>query len=329
MKKMNNDKKLVSVIIPVYNVEDYIEKCISSVINQTYNNMEIILVDDGSKDNSGNICEKYSKSDKRIKVIHKKNGGISDARNIGIKNASGIYITFIDSDDFVDNSYVELLYDTIEYYDADISIASHRVLYKKKCLNKSNGEKFCAESKEILEKILYDDGIDISAWGKMYKKELFEKIKFPSNMLYEDAATTYKLVDLSEKIAVNSQPVYNYVIRNNSISNCEFNEKKLDLIKATKEMTDFVKSKYPELEKACNRRLIYAYLSTLTQLAKANNKNKKIEKELMDYIKENKKVVLKDKRIPKRDRLGIYAASLGMNVYKFFWKCYSKITGRT
>lgn len=319
---------LISVIVPVYNVEEYLKKCLESILKQTYSNLEIILIDDGSEDRCGEICEEYKKKDNRIKVIHKANEGLSEARNTGIMNATGQYITFVDSDDYIDNCYVELLYNILISYSADISIVSHRILYKKRCIDKSTNEEFCADPKLILEKILYDDGIDISAWGKLYKSELFNNIKFPKGRLYEDSATTYKLIDISNKIAVSSKAVYNYVMRKDSISKNKFSEKKLDLITSTKEMTDFIINKYPELTSACNRRLMYAYLSTLTQLAQCKERNKRIEKELLEYIRKNRHIVLKDKRIPKRDRVGIYASMFGLRFYKFAWNCYSNISKR-
>ena len=327
MKKDNGD--LISVIVPVYNVETYLRKCIESILKQTHSNLEVILIDDGSEDKCGEICEEYSKEDKRIKVIHKVNEGLSEARNTGIVNATGKYITFVDSDDYIDDCYVELLYNALISYNADISIASHRILYKNRCIDKSTNEEFCADSKLILEKILYDDGIDISTWGKLYKIELFNDIRFPKGRFYEDSATTYKLIDISSNIAVYSKAVYNYVMRKDSISKNEFSKKKLDLITSTKEMTDFVRNKYPYLNNACNRRLMYAYLSTLTQLAQCKKANKQIEKELLDYIRKNRNVVLKDKRIPKRDRIGIYTSIFGLRFYRFAWNCYSYISKRS
>lgn len=325
---MANDDELISVIVPIYKVENYLEKCIISILNQTYSNLEIILVDDGSPDQCGEICDEFEKKDSRIKVIHKVNGGLSDARNVGIANSTGNYITFIDSDDYVDDCYIELLYNTLKSNDADISIVSHRVLYNKKCINKATNLAFCGNSELILEKILYNDGIDIVAWAKLYKAELFKRVKFPKGRIYEDTATIYKLIDSSNKIAVNSSAVYNYVYRNNSIANGEFSEKNLDIITLTKEMTDYIKNKYPDLENACNQRLMYAHLSALTQLSKSkrNKQNTKIANELLAYIKNNKKAVLKDKKTPERLKLGIYTSVFGFEFYRFIWNSYSKFT---
>lgn len=328
---MCEENDLISVVIPVYNVEQYLPKCIESIMNQTYKNLEIILVNDGSTDGSQKICEEYKSIDNRIKIINKENGGLSDARNVGIDNSSGNYITFIDSDDYIDDDYVYTLYKSLISYNADMSIASHKIIYPKRIIDKATDEKFCANSKKVLEKILYDEGIDLSAWGKLYKKSLFNNIKFPKGRLFEDSATTYRLIDESKKIAVNSKSVYNYVIRKNSISNEMFSEKKMDLITSTMEMTEFIKKKYPELEKGCERRLMYAYLSTLTQLAKAKakEKNTSIQVKLMDYIKQNRKKVLEDKRIPKRDRIGIISTMFGFKVYKYMWNIYAILTRRS
>ncbi len=323
-----HNSSLISIVIPVYNVEKYLKRCIDSVIKQTYNNIEIILVDDGSTDSSGIICDNLKNKDTRIKVIHKKNGGLSDARNVGIDNSNGEYLSFIDSDDYVEENYISLLYNTLKMYKADMSIASHKVIYEKNCIDKSTGLKFEANAETILEKMLYDDGIDLSAWGKLYNKKLFLDIRFPKGRLFEDSATTFKLIDKSVKVAVNSKPVYNYVIRKNSISNEKFSERKLDLIISTQEMTDYIKDKYPNLKKACDRRLMYAYLSTLTQLSKVSIRNKKIEHELMNYIKTHRKSILLDPKVPKRDKIGIISTMGGFNCFKYVWKIYSIITRR-
>ncbi len=322
-------EKLISVVLPIYNVEDYLEKCMDSVLNQTYSNIEIILVDDGSPDSCPKMCDEYVKKDKRVKVVHKENGGLSDARNAGIKASNGEYITFIDSDDYVDKDYIEFLYNTIKKENADIAIGAHRVLYDSgKIIEKATHENSILKPKKVLERILYDDGIDLSAWGKLYKISLFEDIKFPKGRLFEDSATTYMLVDKSKKIAINSESKYNYIIRKDSISNAKFSPKKMDLITSTREMSEYIKNKYPDLENAANRRLMYAYLSTLSQLAKCKEKYPKEEKEMTTYIKKHGNEILKDSRVPKRDKFGILSLKFGFSFYKFMWRLYLKVTKR-
>lgn len=322
-------EELVTIVVPVYKVEKYIDRCIKSILNQTYKNLEIILVDDGSPDNCGKICENYAQKDKRIKVVHKENGGLSDARNAGISISNGKYISFIDSDDYIDPEYIELLYKTIKKDKSDMAISSHKVIYENgTVLEKATKEESILKPKEVLKRILYDDGIDLSAWAKLYKIELFKEIRYPKGRLFEDAATTYKLVDKCEKISIISRSTYNYIIRGNSITNVNFSEKKMDLIISTEEMCNYVKKKYPDLEEATNRRLMYAYLSTLTQLVKSNEKNENAEKKLYGYIKQNSKMILRDKNVPKRDKIAIISTKFGLGFYKIIWKVYEILTGR-
>ena len=196
-------ENLISVILPIYNVSDYLDRCMKSIINQTYKNIEIIMVDDGSTDNSALKCDEYKKKDDRVVVFHKENGGLSDARNYGIKRASGDYITCVDSDDFVDLDYIEYLYSLITKYNVKMSICQHRVLYsngKVKEFGKSGKE--VLSSKKCLERMLYHDVIDTSAWAKLYDRSLFSDVEYPKGKLFEDIGTTYKLMLQCNEIAV-------------------------------------------------------------------------------------------------------------------------------
>lgn len=328
MSKLNKNMPLISIVIPIYNVEKYLRNCIETVINQTYKNIEIILIDDESPDNCGKICDEYKKKDSRIIVIHQKNGGLSDARNKGINKSKGEYITFIDSDDYITFDYIETLYNTISKNNADIAIGGHYIKYEKGGeTTKYDIQEYEGTPEVILDKLLYDE-LDVSAWAKLFRKELFNEIKFPVNRLYEDSATTYKLVDKSNIIAVNTKPIYYYIVKPNSITNCNFNKKKLDLIVSTREMVTYISSKYPQLIAGCNRRMMYAYLSTYTQLNKDNKRYKDIENELITYIRKHKNEVLGDKRAPKRDKLGVVCVCLGYHFYKLAWKMYAKITNK-
>lgn len=323
------DSPLISVVIPLYNVDRYLSRCLDSVVAQTYKNLEILLIDDGSTDRGPSICDEYATKDPRIVVVHKENGGLSDARNKGIDEMTGTYVTFIDSDDYVDEDYVETLYNMIAEDNTKLSICSHRVLYDTgKIIEKATGERSVLDSKTVLERILYDEGIDLSSWAKLYSSELFMDVRFPVGRVFEDSATTYKLVDLCDRVSLNSVSKYNYMIRSNSISTSKFTSKKMDLITATDEMTAYIAGKYPDLQKACDRRLMYAYLSTLSQLVKDTSKHKE-ESVLMNYINSNKKRVLKDRRIPKRDRLALYSLFGGIRSYRIVWKLYNKISRRS
>lgn len=324
MEKVSNP--LISIIIPAYNVEKYISKCINSILNQTYKNLEIIIINDGSIDNTKSICEGYK--DDRIKIINTLNGGVSKARNIGFDNVKGDLITFIDPDDYVDSDYISLLYNNLIEENADISITSHKIVTPKKTYNKYSYSKYVSDSKNILDKLLYDEGIDTSLWAKLYKKELFDNVRCPEGKIFEDTSVTYKLISKAKKIVVDLKPTYNYVIRPKSITNEFFNIKKLDLIDITTSMTNDIRNMYPSLSKGCDRRLMFSYLATLTQLARVDEKNIDIKKSLMKYINANRKKVLKDKRIPKRDRIALITTIFGFNIFKLFWKVYEKASGK-
>ncbi len=325
-RRLNNMKKepLISVIVPIYNVEKYLDRCIESIVNQTYENLEIILVDDGSPDKSPKMCDEWAKKDKRIKVIHKENGGLSDARNSGIDIAKGEYLTFIDSDDYVEKDYVEFLYKNLIDNNADISMGKQYVRYPDKTLNTGSEEIYIVNPHDCFDKLLYSEDFDVSAWAKLYKKELFKEVRYPVGRLFEDSATTYKLIDKSKIVVLNSKPIYNYIIREDSITTKGFNEKKMELITSTKEMCEYIDKKYPDLKKGCDRRIMYSYLSTLTQLVKSKGNNDECKKELFKYIKQNRGKILKDKRIPKRDKLALYVTYLGYNAFNVGWKMYEK-----
>ena len=212
--------KLVSVIIPIYNVEKYLRKCLDTIVNQTFVNIEIILVNDGSIDGSKNICEEYKIKDNRIKLINKNNGGLSDARNVGISNAKGDYLIFIDSDDFVELDMIEILYKSVVENNADIAVCGfdyymNDLFYKK--INQKNKIQIFNREQSILRMLDINDVFGWTAWNKIYKKDLFFNLKYPKGKLYEDMATTYKLILNSSKVIFLPEIKYHYRIRANSI----------------------------------------------------------------------------------------------------------------
>ena len=210
--------ELISIIVPVYNVEKYLEKCVISIISQTYKNIEIILVDDGATDNSGKICDELKEKDKRIQVIHKKNGGLSDARNAGLKIARGEYIGFVDSDDYIEKDMFETLYKLNKENNADISIVSFYELYGGKIIGVRDSKKLEILDKiEAMKELLIDTKIQSYAWNKLFKKELFKDIIFPTNKNFEDIATTLLLFEKANKIVLLESPKYYYVRRDDSI----------------------------------------------------------------------------------------------------------------
>ena len=222
---------LISIIVPVYKVEPYLHKCVDSILSQTYTHLEIFLVDDGSPDNCGKICDDFAQKDNRIKVIHKKNGGLSDARNVVIDMAKGEYITFVDSDDFVTSDYVETLYHLVEKYQCKVGVAWLRSFHEG-CEADTTQPPYVEkvfDRMEGIEKMFYQELFDTAAWCKIYHRSLFETgIRYPFGLIYEDLPTTYLLFLQADKIAFCNRVIYNYLLRANSIEGQPFKTNKLD-----------------------------------------------------------------------------------------------------
>lgn len=319
----------ISIVIPVYNVQNYLEKTINSILNQSYSDIEIILVDDGSTDESGNICDNFLLIDNRIKVLHKKNGGQSEARNFGIEEADGEWITFIDADDYVTHDYVEYLFNLIKEYSADISIGSFTYVTKNKNTDHSTGEVTVMDTETAIKRMLLNDGYDMGVWAKMYRTEYFKKNKFPVGKLFEDSLTTYEVIAESKKVVLGSKSIYYYVNRSDSTVNSSFNMKKFDLIEMNLKNEAFIKTIFPNLSLEAHRRVIWAYFSTLNQLLMSNDK-KIIEKygsELVNYLLSQRNFILKNSFVPIRDKMGYcFLRIFGMRGYKKAWETYLKIT---
>ncbi len=229
------DKPEISVIVPVYKVEKFIDRCINSILVQTYSEFELLLIDDGSPDNSGNICEKYSLLDTRVKVFHKKNGGLSDARNFGVNFAKGKYVTFIDSDDYITKDYLYTLYSLSCQNNADIVVGNYQVVTDSDILPKESDtdESFKVNTfsgDEALLKML-DSKMYIqfeTAWGKLIKTDIVKRYPFPVGRLREDEATTFYYYLNAEKVIVTSKILYGYYNNSSSIMRTDNNEKRLE-----------------------------------------------------------------------------------------------------
>lgn len=316
---------IISVVLPVYNVKAYLAKCVDAVCNQTYKELEIILVDDGSTDGCAGLCDELAKKDARIKVIHKENGGLSDARNAGTLQATGEYISYIDSDDYVKPTYIEYLYSLIQKYDCKMSLCTHIVAHengKNEIIGDGTDEILSAE--KCLERMLYHDVIDTSAWAKLYHIDLAKQFLYPKGKLFEDIGNTYRFFIASEKIACGYEPQYYYMIRSNSIVTGSFNMRKLDLLEMTDQMAEVVEKKYPALKAAVLRRRVYARFSTLNQM-KNTKEHVDVRNSLIAFIKKHQAEVMKNPKTPKRDKAAILLLGMGYPIYKFCWDLKTKM----
>lgn len=297
---MNN---LISVIVPIYNVRDYLRKCVFSIIEQTYQNLEIILVDDGSTDGSGIIADDLGKQDKRIKVYHKKNGGLSDARNYGIDRASGNFFAFVDSDDYLEREMYETLYNDLIINNCDISICGRNIVYEdgKITNNVNKNKRKIMNRKEALIELNSYKYFDMSACDKLFKKNVFKNIRFPYGKKCEDYYTMYKLISNSRFVCYNSKPLYNYYQRSNSISrNTKFDN---SYIRASESQIKFFESYYPELVHIAYTSYFFANVASYNNIL-INNINVEIEvkkkiiinaKDTLKYVRRNKAISIKKK----------------------------------
>lgn len=286
------EKPLISIIIPVYKVEKYLEKCIKSVLSQTYKNLQIILVDDGSPDNCGNICDDYARVDNRIEVIHKANGGLSDARNVGLKAARGEYIGFVDSDDYVSNEMFENMYNTLVNNNADVSICNfYTVIDNKNIIKNADNGIEIYNKLEILKEILLDKKIQSYAWNKLYKRELFEDIEYPIGKKYEDIGTTFYILEKCNKIVVSGSPEYYYLTRGDSIVNNNTEGTVIDYISLISDRYDYIDKKYKELKKYNDYYITKTLITAFTDAHYLKNNSEDFIKILNDFFNKVKEIL--------------------------------------
>lgn len=318
--KMKNE--LISIIVPVYNVEQYLNNCINSIVSQTYHNIEIILVDDGSTDKSGEICDKLKQRDGRIVVVHKINGGLSDARNAGLNIASGRYVMFVDSDDYIPNYAVDYLYKLLKDNDSNVAIGALRMTKELDSRQKlKNGKIYLYNNKEAIGQILYANLFSTSAPAKLYEKKLFDDIRFPVGKLHEDLYTIYKVIDKAHKVVYGNEIVYFYFHRVGSITASKFSVKRLDAIDALKQLKTNINLKEYGIQNAYSSQIIeniFSYFSTDISVEDINNYK------LWNMVKENRVGILFDNQVSVRIKGYVLLSYMGPKITMAVIKCYYK-----
>lgn len=263
---MKNSKDLISVIVPVFKVEQYLEKCVNSIINQTYKNLEIILVDDGSPDRCPEMCDNFAKKDKRIKVVHKQNGGLSDARNAGIDKSTGNLLMFVDSDDYLELNAIEILYNNLVQTNADISFSDFAFVYDDDEGIHNYENKIEVYSKEeVIQRFALKGAVYFTvAWCKLVKREVLGNIRFPVGKLHEDEFTTYKIMFNASKIVRSSCTLYRYLQRSGSIMQSKTDKNHLHIFEASVERLKFYKEnafdEYAEFATNYLMTIVYPYM---------------------------------------------------------------------
>lgn len=318
---------LISIIVPIYNVEKYLDKCIESIIEQTYNNLEIILVDDGSPDNCAEICDEYAEKDSRIVVIHKDNGGVSSARNTGLKVAKGSYIGFVDPDDYITDEMYERMLTTAKLCNADIVLCDYAFfgengdIYKDSIKGQGTGRSEYID--QYQSQLLYFNEVSMRTslvvmWNKLFKKDIISDIIFPSGKIHEDEAVTFSLLYKAKKIIYLRENLYYYLDRRGSIMDTDIKKNRFNIFDAYIKRLVF----YEEYnEKELYKKVILLYMHMLCQYADWSSKSKtKNKQEIIYYhnlLLDN--VNLSNIEIAMKQKIEFWLFKY-FNIYKKLWK---------
>lgn len=269
---------MISVIVPIYNVEKYLARCVDSIVNQTYKNLEIILVDDGSPDRCPQMCDDYAEKDSRIKVVHKKNGGLSDARNAGMAVATGKYISFIDSDDYVSDDFFECLLDVMNKENSDIAECSVVKFYEDNRFDEFSDDLSVKtyDTQDAMSALIAENPFHQHVWNKLYKTELVKDIPYAVGKLNEDEFWTYRVFGRANKVARLNKTMYYYFQRNSSIMGVGYNIRRLDALEGKANRQKYIENNFPDLSTQAKIDLygscMFAYQSVLKFMSGADKK---------------------------------------------------------
>ncbi len=312
--RVDENKPLISIIVPVYNTKKYLKTCVDSILNQTYENIELILVNDGSTDDSGEYCDELAKNDARIKVLHKENGGQATARNLALSIASGDYIGFIDSDDYILPQMYQTLYDSLIKNDADISVCARYDVYedgrKEKAFDIDT--EVVMTSEEALKRLLIYDKIDSAPWDKLYKKELFNGITFPAGYICEDIGVIYRLLHKANTIVHCGKCFYCYCHRVGTTSTSPFSQKSKGLEIYPRDVYEFIQNEYSNL----TTEAVYFYVFSLLilyDLMVYKPTDKTYMKEIQRKIRSFIFPIMKNEYLSRRAKL--HAILISANIY--------------
>lgn len=307
---------VISIIVPVYNVEKYLDKCVKSILIQTFEDFELILVDDGSKDRSGVMCDEYAKLDPRIKVIHKENGGLSSARNAGIDIALGEFLGFVDSDDYIEADMYEMLYDNLKRENADISICCKYDCYKDKPLS-INKENYCVFNTEEALYSLCEGKFGVSACDKLYSRKLFDEVYYPENRTAEDAFIIVDLLLKCKVVVMTTKQKYYHYHREGSISSERSIENCIDAMEADQKNYDLICLYYPSLRNAAVQRLCCSYFYAIDGLmAKNNSKYTDKENEIIKTLRSNAANILLKSKFSFKRKIAMIILLFNKSLYK-------------
>lgn len=316
----------IGIVVPVYNAERYLKTCIESILCQTFQNFEIILIDDGSTDTSRIICDEYASENKKIKVVHIEHKGVSTARNIGLNINNNEYITFIDADDYVDERYLETLYYSIRRNKADLVISRGKIVSENEMVRLRNSEYYVKKSKEhVISKseaykyMLTDRQIITSVWGKLYHKSLFQSIRYPDGEIYEDMKVIDKIIESSQTIVYISYAGYFYVQTSESITRGNVSLLHMTLLQNEEHLLEFIKKKYPEISNEAKKHYLWSCFFVLSILV-LHPKYLKECQMLRNKIVVEWKFLIFSKYTSFLEKVATICLLFGVSFYRVVWK---------
>lgn len=318
---------LVSVIVPCYNIKKYVGACLESIAAQTYSDMEVLLIDDGSTDGTHDVLEKFAEPRASWRSLTQRNAGLSAARNLGLDEARGKWLIFVDGDDELAPHAVEKLVETAVATQMPLVCANHyvRSMGRDIPVSPPGDETIIYSQRDAFENVLYHRRIDVSAWGKVYARHLFQSVRFPVGRIYEDTYVFDDILSQTNGVAYIEEPLYYYVMRSGSIVNRPWAGKQLQFIDATDKFAAHAEALHPDLAAGATRRRVYARLSVLRYMNDVDAHDRRQRDEIVSFIRRNGFSVLKNKKTPMRDRFGILLASSSLPLFFCFWHAYSRI----
>lgn len=316
------DNPLISIITPVYNTEKYLNKCIQSILQQEFGNFELILVDDGSTDGSRRIINDWASKDWRIQPLYKENGGQSSARNMGLDQAKGVYISFVDSDDFIESDYLSYLL-SLFVSNCKVTVCNHFVERGNHKTANSKSKDRLLSKEEAFEEVLFHGCIDVAPWAKLYKHEVFQTLRFPEGRIFEDTWLFGDILNQTDSVAFGSRCCYNYLVHEQSTVTKKYSERNLQYIEAAKKLALDAMKCDPDMKTGAIRRINHARMSVLRYMEDCEHKDWAMRSEIRNEILKDAPSFINHPRTPKRDQMAIKLLKLGLHPFYTGWRLYS------
>lgn len=313
-------KPLISVIIPVYNVEEYLPRCMDSVLYQTYQNIEVLLINDGSTDASGQICDRYAAQDDRVVVWHRVNGGPSAARNYGIEQAKGEYLLFVDSDDMISVDHIQFLYEKLQKADADLAICNYTATDSDTFAETQQTMQREWAGEQALEYLLYQKYFTTGPVCKLFRKCLFEKVRFPVGTLYEDTLAIAQVVGKAKTVVYSDAVKYGYYQRSNSTMRLEYRPETMQYVSITAELMEYIEREFPALTPAAISRFVWANIFVWIKMPCGFRDDKEVL--VRQNIKKYRWQVLRNPKVRIQNKVALVASCFGQRAIQtmYRWK---------